>query len=84
MNDNVTEIRGVNGKVEEKLCFWFILTKFWILLKCKKNPSFSCFVSLFSSKVKEVVLKSGEVIPADALIVGIGEWNADIVMMTRS
>lgn len=73
MNDNVTEIRGVNGKVEEKLrfCIFFKWNfEFWW--------NFSRFVSLFSSKVKEVVLKSAKVIPADVLIVGIGEWNAEI------
>uniref|UniRef100_A0A3Q0STN6 Apoptosis inducing factor mitochondria associated 5 n=1 Tax=Amphilophus citrinellus TaxID=61819 RepID=A0A3Q0STN6_AMPCI len=39
MNDNVTEVRGTNGKV------------------------------------KDIVLKSGKVIPADVLIVGIGKWK---------
>uniref|UniRef100_A0A668A746 Apoptosis inducing factor mitochondria associated 5 n=1 Tax=Myripristis murdjan TaxID=586833 RepID=A0A668A746_9TELE len=47
MNDNVTEVRGANGKV------------------------------------KEVVLKSGIVIPAEVLIVGIGKCNTETAIISH-
>lgn len=38
----------------------------------------------FVLKVKEVVLKSAKVIPADVLIVGIGKCPADISVVLRN
>uniref|UniRef100_A0AAV2J9I7 Rieske domain-containing protein n=1 Tax=Knipowitschia caucasica TaxID=637954 RepID=A0AAV2J9I7_KNICA len=58
MNEFVTEIRGANGTVNSHITVR--------LYKSRRLKMFVCF------QLKDVVLKSGAVIPADVLIVGIG------------
>lgn len=73
MNDNVTEIRGINGKVKNKNK---TAQRFFFSFFLKRRKKASIFFPGFSPsflQVKEVVLKSARVIPADVLIVGIGE-----------
>lgn len=86
MNDNVTEVRGVDGKVK-----WTNTHCASLVYQIQTRPSantewhfvlgkyerFQVFLShcAFLLKVKEVVLKSGKVIPAEVLIVGIGKCN---------
>lgn len=72
MNDNVMEIKGVNGKVKYRATHEQKISVLE-LAKMSINKPLVCLIVLFSFKVKEVVLKSGNVVPADVLIVGVGE-----------
>lgn len=69
MSDSVTEVRGVDGKVTDPN-----------MLSHNKNTVLPSHCSSVL-KVKEVVLKSAKVIPADVLIVGIGECAGGISMI---
>ena len=90
MNDMVTEVRGEEGKVQHRgHCAVCVNTSVQCQASPDCRPSLQGGMCAFPSswsvprcvcvcvclQVKDVVLKSGNVIPADVLIVGIGEYN---------
>lgn len=84
MNANVTEVRGLGGKVTWRNTQFVLsnsdlnIDNSWVnvwLPPCHRH---------FFLQVKEIVLKSGDVIPADVLIVGIGECKHFFIIILMS